>query len=113
MQDIEKPDLLHRITQNVDGDSGFFVHEEMPAGDSRDTDREVCSQHNSRKHAAELLGLTASASEAEIKQAYRTKCKEMHPDVLRSKGLPDELISYAGAQVQSFKEARDTLLAKV
>ena len=75
------------------------------------TEREVGNQHNSRKHAAELLGLSLSATEAEVKQAYRSKCKEMHPDVLRSKGLPDELINYAGAQVQSFKEARDTLLA--
>ena len=76
------------------------------------TDREVGIQQNSHKHAAELLGVEQSASETEIKQAYRAKCKEMHPDVLSSKGLPDELINYAEVQVQSYKEARDTLLAK-
>jgi len=74
------------------------------------TDREVGSQHTSSKHAAEVLGISPSASEAEIKKAYREKCKQMHPDVLRSQGLPDELVQYAGAQIQSFTEAKDALL---
>lgn len=74
------------------------------------TDRELGSQHSSSKHAAEVLGIPESASEAEIKKAFRDKCKKMHPDILRSQGLPDELVQYAGAQIQSFTEAKDTLL---
>jgi DnaJ like chaperone protein len=74
------------------------------------TDREIGSQHSSLKHAAEVLGLSESASESEIKSAYRDKCKKMHPDVLISQGLPDELVQYAGAQIQSFTEAKDTML---
>ena len=74
------------------------------------TDRELGSQHSSSKHAAEVLGVPESASEAEIKKAFRDKCKKMHPDILRSQGLPDELIQYAGTQIQSFTEAKDTLL---
>lgn len=74
------------------------------------TDRELGSQHHSAKHAAEVLGISESASEAEIKKAYRDKCKKMHPDVLRSQGLPDELIRYASTQIQSFTEAKDALL---
>lgn len=62
------------------------------------------------KHAAEVLGVSESASESEIKKAFRDKCKKMHPDVLRSQGLPDELVQYAGAQIQSFTEAKDTML---
>jgi hypothetical protein len=34
----------------------------------------------------------------------------MHPDVLISQGLPDELVQFAGAQIQSFTEAKDTML---
>jgi DnaJ like chaperone protein len=74
------------------------------------TDRELGSQHSSVKHAAEVLGIAESASEAEIKKAFRDKCKQMHPDVLRSQGLPDELVQYAGAQIQSFTEAKDAML---
>ncbi|MGJ8652966.1 MAG: TerB family tellurite resistance protein [Opitutaceae bacterium] len=74
------------------------------------TDREIGSQHSSLKHAAEVLGISESASESEIKKAFRDKCKKMHPDVLRSQGLPDELVQYAGAQIQSFTEAKDAML---
>ncbi|MGZ0654947.1 TerB family tellurite resistance protein [Coraliomargarita sp. W4R72] len=74
------------------------------------TDRELGTQHSSLKHAAEVLGISESASEAEIKKSFRDKCKKMHPDVLRSQGLPDELVQYAGAQIQSFTEAKDTML---
>lgn len=76
------------------------------------TDREIGSQHSSLKHAAEVLGISESASESEIKKAFRDKCKKMHPDVLRSQGLPDELVQYAGAQIQSFTEAKDAMLTK-
>ncbi|MGJ8641168.1 MAG: TerB family tellurite resistance protein [Opitutaceae bacterium] len=74
------------------------------------TEGELGGQHTSRKHAAEILGISETASEAEIKKAFREKCKKMHPDVLRSQGLPDELIEYAGAQIQSFTEAKDAML---
>ncbi|MEN8662464.1 MAG: TerB family tellurite resistance protein [Lentimonas sp.] len=76
------------------------------------TDREIGTQHSSLKHAAEVLGIPESSSESEIKKAFRDKCKKMHPDVLRSQGLPDELVAYAGAQIQSFTEAKDTMLTK-
>jgi DnaJ like chaperone protein len=74
------------------------------------TDRELGGGHNRLKHASEVLGISESASEAEIKKAYREKCKKMHPDVLRSEGLPDELVKYAGIQIQSYTEAKDALL---
>lgn len=74
------------------------------------TDREIGSQHSSLKHAAEVLGISESASEPEIKKAFRDKCKKMHPDMLRSQGLPDELVQYAGSQIQSFTEAKDAML---
>ena len=73
-------------------------------------DRELGSQHSSAKHAAEVLGVPESATETRIKKAFRDKCKKMHPDILRSQGLPDELVQYAGTQIQSFTEAKDTLL---
>lgn len=34
-----------------------------------------------------ILGVSPDASDAEIKKVYRSKCKELHPDTLRAKGV--------------------------
>lgn len=36
-----------------------------------------------------VLGVNPSASDAEIKRVYREKCRELHPDILKSKGIGD------------------------
>ncbi len=79
----------------------------LPAGF---TDNMLDGEHKDRKVAAETLGISPNATEAEIKKAYRKKCSEMHPDILASKGLPEELMSFAGTQIHLFTEARDTLM---
>lgn len=50
----------------------------------------------------ELLGVSASASKAEIKQAYRKAAKELHPDLSDS---PEAAQAFA-----RIKEAHDALL---
>ena len=119
--DLAQAQVLYRILLEIARADGHYHDAEiqilrlaesklrLPLGY---TDREIGSQHSSLKHATEILGVSETATELEIKKAYREKCKKMHPDVLRSQGLPDELIKYAGAQIQSFTEARDTLLKK-
>jgi molecular chaperone DnaJ len=49
-----------------------------------------------------ILGLTPSASQADIKRAYRTKAHELHPDK-----NPDD--PYASIQFNAIKEAYETL----
>ncbi len=117
--DLDQAQVLYRILLEIAKADGQLHEAEiqilrlaesklrLPVGY---TDREVGSQHSSLKHAAEVLGVSEAASEAEIKKSFREKCKKMHPDALRSQGLPDELVQYAGAQIQSFTEAKDTLL---
>ena len=46
-------------------------------------------------NAYEILGVTKRMTLEEIKKVYRVKRKEVHPDALISKGLPEELIEKA------------------
>ncbi|MGB0744082.1 MAG: TerB family tellurite resistance protein [Opitutales bacterium] len=117
--DLTQAQMLYKILQEVALADGQYQEAEiqilrlaeaklrLPMGY---TDRELGGEPRGAKHAAEVLGISESATEAEIKKAYREKCKKMHPDVLRNQGLPDELVQYAAAQIQSFTEAKNTLL---
>ncbi len=51
--------------------------------------------------AYHALGLTASASDAEVKKAYRRLANQFHPDKLASRGLPDFMVE---AMEENFKQ---------
>ncbi|MDH2434282.1 hypothetical protein WH50_18035 [Pokkaliibacter plantistimulans] len=52
-----------------------------------------------------VLGVTAEASDQELKQAYRRLMSQHHPDKLVSKGLPDEMIQLAKEKTQEIQAA--------
>lgn len=57
------------------------------------------------KDAYKVLGLDASANDAEIKRAYRKLMNQHHPDKLVAKGLPEEMMQIAHQKTLEIKEA--------
>ena len=52
-----------------------------------------------------LIGGNANMSIEELKSAYRTQAKSYHPDVLRAKGIPEDLIEIANAKMIKLNDA--------
>src|SRR5579859_3058544 len=59
--------------------------------------------------ACQTLGVAATATDAEIKTAYRRLMKENHPDKLVARGLPENMIRLAQEKVQQINVAYDAI----
>lgn len=56
-----------------------------------------------------ILGCSSSASNDEIKRAYKKQIRSYHPDVIASKELAPEFMEFAKQQTQRITEAYDTI----
>ncbi len=63
--------------------------------------------HLSQAYA--VLELDESASDEEVKRAYRRLMSQNHPDKLVSKGLPEEMIQLATEKTRQIKEAYEAI----
>ena len=59
--------------------------------------------------AYEIMGVSQSASDAEVKRAYRRLMSQHHPDKLIAKGLPQEMIKFATEKTQEIKAAYEQI----
>ena len=61
------------------------------------------------REAYAVLGVSSSATDDEIKKAYRRLMNQHHPDKLVSKGLPEEMIKIATEKTQEIKKAYEQI----
>ncbi|MDM7861812.1 co-chaperone DjlA [Alteromonas sp. ASW11-36] len=73
------------------------------------------SQYSNQQREADayrILGVTAKASNAEIKKAYRKLMAQHHPDKLVSKGLPEQAMQIAKQKAQDIQSAYEFVKAQ-
>ena len=63
----------------------------------------------SKRDYYEVLGVGKSADGKEVKKAYRRLAREYHPDVITSKGLPEDFMTFATEKLQKVNEAYDRI----
>ena len=55
--------------------------------------------------AYEILGVPRTATDAEVKRAYRKLMSENHPDKLVARGLPESMLEVAKQKTQAIQAA--------
>jgi len=70
------------------------------------------SPANQLEQAYALLGVNNTASDNEVKKAYRRMMSQHHPDKLVSKGLPEEMIKLANEKTQQIKKAYELIKSR-
>lgn len=55
------------------------------------------------------LGISPDASDDEVRRAYRNRMKDFHPDKLKSKGLPEEMVRFAEERCKVFSAAYERI----
>ena len=59
--------------------------------------------------AYEVLGVTAQATDAEVRRAFRKLMSQNHPDKLVAQGLPESMVTAAHERTQRILEAYETI----
>ena len=69
----------------------------------------TANTENSLAECYKLLDISPSATDAEIKKAYRKKAADFHPDKIQGAGLPEEFTTFAKEQFQKISNAYETI----
>ena len=99
-------DLITRIGQTL----GFSQHDiEHLVGLATGSAHAHQPRGMSLDDAYAMLDVERSASDAEVKKAYRRLMSQHHPDKLVSKGLPEEMIKLATEKTQEIRKAYELI----
>lgn len=91
---------LDRLIQMIEGQQHFHQGNQG---------RQQYNQEEVQQDAYKVLGVESSASDKEIKRAYRKLMSQNHPDKLASKGLPKEMMEHAKEKAQDIQRAYEVL----
>jgi DnaJ like chaperone protein len=80
---------------------GVFYRERFYSG----SNEHASSARNDLDDAYSQLGVSPSASDDEVKKAYRSLAKRYHPDTLKAQGLPDEMVARANERMSKINAA--------
>lgn len=113
MIDGDLDEAEHRILQQVADSLGFsrnaFEQLLRMIGAQNTFTRDHQPSANDLTLAYEALGVTAEASDADIKKAYRKLMSQYHPDKLMGQGLPEDMIKAATERSQEIQTAYDLI----
>jgi DnaJ like chaperone protein len=71
--------------------------------------RETPAREPSLADAYAVLGLSATASDGDIKRAYRKLMSQHHPDKLVAKGMPEPMVRIATEKTQKIRKAYEAI----
>ena len=94
-----RKDAIRRVTPLVEAKRGY-------ESNGSSTRREHVEPSS---NPYELLGIPADATGEAIREAYRQRCRENHPDRLQALGLPKEYIDLATRRMAAINAAYDQL----
>ncbi|MFP4566565.1 MAG: TerB family tellurite resistance protein [Spirochaetaceae bacterium] len=57
----------------------------------------------------EVLGISPSASDDDVRRAYRELARQYHPDTVVSKGLPEEFVDFAHTRFKEIQAAYEAI----
>jgi len=95
----------HVFSSMLNARGGAGPRYSSPGGGQRSPGKQM----GSMAQAYAQLGLEASATDVEIKKAYRKLVSQYHPDKLVSHGLPEEMMDIAKARVREINIAYDQI----
>lgn len=104
--DDAERDMLRRIALGLGLSEEDFARLETMMGGQAANQSGTESQLES---AYDTLGVSADATDAEVKKAWRKLMSEHHPDKLVAKGLPEEMMRIAKERAQDIQKAYDTI----
>ncbi|MBP7654230.1 TerB family tellurite resistance protein [Candidatus Dependentiae bacterium] len=114
---IEILNLLYKIAMSDGslhkGEEEFINKVVMMLGISETHHHQIKSLYiSATDQYYEILGISGSATDQEIKKAYRTLVTQYHPDKLVSKGLPEDMIKFATEKMNKINEAYEEIRKK-